>query len=63
MKDKDTIAGRILANIVLKTKQQKTLYLADWILQFPNDCNEVIIKVRVEQFDLKSYLWIKISRV
>ena len=63
MKDKDTIARRILANFVLKTKQQKTLYLADWILQFPNECNEVIIKVCVEQFDLKSYLWIKISRV
>lgn len=63
MKDKDTIAGRILANFVLKTKQQKTLYLADWILQFPNECNEVIIQVCVEQFDLKSYLWIKISRV
>lgn len=63
MKDKDTIAGRILANFVLKTKQHKTLYLADWILQFPNECNEVIIQVCVEQFDLKSYLWIKISRV
>ena len=56
MKDKDTIAGRILANFVLKTKQHKTLYLADWILQFPNECNEVIIKVCVAQFDQKSYL-------
>lgn len=63
MKDKDTIAGRMLANFVLKTKQQKTLYLVDWILQFPNECNEVIIKVCVAQFDQKSYLWIKISRV